>query len=625
MAPPDTKPKPKPKRKRTLAARWHDFCERTAFRLLDERDVPPHLRGTSLLLAAVLHRIGRFFYPRWLSNAIRRRQAEQEVDVESRGFARFTEMLEGMATGVGYQLQAAGSWLYKLFVPEKLIKSTERAVAEKSADTYWGVRKFCKKIYDRVVPAWLRKRLGFFTRFLNAVYVFFTTWTKSRDWKKLAWALPALMLSLPLFGAVAASIVYTNQQKQEHYRLALQEAIDNREEKAETVLLQKLAQLGFRQVDLAEFGAALALVEEEEDGKWDEAVARIRALAPLDDPDREGLAEAHLWLAGKLLGDEIEVAEDVKWDRIRQHAELARELSNNRQRYIRDNARLLLAKLRGRSGDVDGAYREMEELAGAIPSVSFELVQRAMLVRDIAMARKHARKVIDMCEALVPAGTSAVEGEDPPLTEYQFLVWSAAAELVDGKPAAEAALQRARKHHPNDEAIRLRLGTLIELPLRRADLASADTLALLKKVLAVYPESRAAADLLGNAVLNDQPIARDVVMQLIQANALPIDLCMELGDKRWSLQDAAGALWYYEQAAKIDGEFGSCLEQHRVATGLRRPDEGSAEGTRCRQSSGCFNQRSTVFRNARTNLRQFGTVAGGYPGPADCGQRSLAR
>lgn len=532
------------KRRKRLAHRWLDYCDRVAYRLLDERQIPPGRRGMALLLTAISLRVGSLLYPKWLSDLLQRRALERNVQVDATGFGKVTEFLESVATSMMYKLQAVGTWCYQLVVPEKLLQSTERAVVAKSVDTYWSIRNLAERLAKRFIPAWLRTRLRAVSDVLSIGYVFSLAWVKSREWTKLAWSLPAVLLSLPLVGAVAASLVYLPSQKIQHYQRALADAVESRDEQAEQVYIQKLSQLGYGQLDRAEYQSAYALSLE--DGKWDEAVKRMQLLAPADEP---GFAHAHLWLADNLLRGKIESPD--RWKLIETHASHALELSAVRNREARNAARLFLARAKGRRGEVVQALDEMAALAEDIPTLHFELLQHALATGDLENARRYARKVISVCEDM-EAESGSTESN---LVPYHYLAWAAAKQLWEGPAAAEQVLRQANKQFPLDLMIRTQLASIISTPLRRADLEDAQTMELLKEVFRLDPANADATTLLSDsagASAETVSVVRAVTETLIQDDLMPVRVCLKLGDTRWAQQDSLGAVWYYERAAEID-------------------------------------------------------------------------
>ena len=541
-------PVPSPKRRsRRFRDRWLDVCDRVACRLVDAEELPPELHGFRLLIAALLLRGRTILIPSQLSQAWRRRTSDQSMSgKESRGIARIIDRLEYLAGRCMDHVRFVGLSCYRLFVPQKLIRSAqsaERAVMESSTDTLRDVGSWFHGLGRMLVPGWLRRWLHRYASPAATCYNFGIAWTKSRSWKKLFLGMPVVVFALPLLGAVSASLVYSNARKQSHYQRALELAVESRDATAEAMYLEKLAQLGFRRMDRAEFVAALELSRD--DTKWNEAVARMQALAPVDSP---GFGEAHLWLAGQLMQGKLDVPD--RWERIEKHARHALDMASQRNRYQRDRARLVLARVMEHRGQWYAASQEMKELSDGFPTLHFDLMERALANNRGQEAKSHARRVIAICESL--AAETEASPDEGSLPAPHFRSWTLATQLLDGEEAAEAVVRRGIARFPGDSFLTWWLGNHIARELVNADLTSDTSLDCFREIFRHDPKNAIAISRLKDLALADLQHAQSITQSLSLTESLPAGACLAMGDQRWSQGDAQGARWFYEYATQID-------------------------------------------------------------------------
>jgi len=362
-------------------------------------------------VGTVFHSIGMVLLPwNWIDRKRRqmaKRSLEAKADREETesSTSRFIETLEYWVTMTAHKTGDFFSLLFQIFIPAKLVKSTERAVSETTQAAWTKGSSTFSKFLKRYTPKWT-SRLGtyYFARPFKNLFGFFNAWISTRNYRQLAWSLPALVLLLPMLTSLAYSLVYTETDLQKHYEGSLLQAIEEDDIALQELCMQKLTQLGYRRLGDAEFNAALALAEDE--ATWDEAVERMRELAPLDKP---GMTPAHLWLADHLaLG---RIRQERPWRAMEQHAQRVFDSATRREESFKQRAQVLLAEadlhfaeLHDRDPEQQGqpnirrqrAIERMEELVATIPEIALELMEQHILEGNQQAARKYARRVDEL-------------------------------------------------------------------------------------------------------------------------------------------------------------------------------------------------------------------------------------
>lgn len=504
--------------------------------------------------------IGRLLYPKSVVDRAKRkleqRAQERGVDVEPRGVGKVTEKLDYAFFRFAEGVKSLFGWLYGLIVPAKLIESTEKAVATKTADAFWDIRHRLKKIGERIAPKWLRTRIGQLYDGAAAVFTFWSAWTKTRNFRQLLWAIPAVMLAMPMLGSLVYSAIYTRADKIRHYQVALATAIEERDAGSEQLCFDKLAQLGFERTERNEYVAAVTLSKEP--GKWDEAVRRFEAIAPMDEP---GFAPAHLWLASNLINEKIHT--DNLWGLVRTHAQHALARSTGRDRQLRNLARSFLVECDLRQNRVSEAMEDMEDLSGEFPIMHVDLMHRYIAQGQVAAATRHARRVDSLFLEHTSEGerTSEAEhtseGDDEPTstwfrTEEAYLSWATAQRVLNKVPRALEILEMARDELPESEDVRQALVEIYGKRLAASSLSDPNLLAEMRRLLKLEPNHIAVVEILVRGVLNDDPEATRCMESLREEELLPAETLVRLADIRASVGDYPAATAYYEQACESD-------------------------------------------------------------------------
>lgn len=136
-----------------------------------------------------------------------------------------------------------------------------------------------------------------------AVGGFLAAWAGTRQLKQLLWALPTLLVLLPILLAMTWTKVWGTEGVATRYKAAVAAAMDKQEYELVRLYERKLAQLGVN-TQLTDFNTAVAL---ERGDKFGEALERMKLLAPENAP---GYPQAHFWIIQQLLSHKLEVSEE---------------------------------------------------------------------------------------------------------------------------------------------------------------------------------------------------------------------------------------------------------------------------------------------------------------------------
>lgn len=445
-----------------------------------------------------------------------------------------------------------------------------------------GVGRFFKRLSkgldkwaEKYLPAWLlnfvRRASKLTKRNVRHASRFWTAWGKTRDFKALAWSTPAVLMSLPIFGMLTLSAVNTNGDKILHYRRVTMEADLDGDVRTADLFRQKLRQLGYLQMELAEYSAALAIEQQEGPHSLQEAFERMKEIAPLDslaetggvvdrvDPDAEGGAAeegeiggeeedlgflpAHVWIVDAAITKGLECGtEEEKWKLVEDHLEVAltidpRDVS---ARYYK----VLADQHAGRSVE-----SQMISLAREYPQFSADLMRYHHRLGETAKARSYARKFLRYVDGVPEEQKRALHYSSESLALQLTGNAEGALEIAeagfskfkDDRFLTELALQavtmKLNALDPNDPAV---------LPLlKQAHIANRDDLDIVKR--------------LATKLVYDEFNARPVVDELKGEGRCAPEIFLMAGDihagaARW---DEARAM--FEEAVEVDENCGRGL------------------------------------------------------------------
>lgn len=258
---------------------------------------------------------------------------------------------------------------------------------------------------------------------------FLAAWSSTRRYKRLLWAMPAIVLLLPI-GVVAARGYANRGSTVRYYHTARREAQEAQDYRLVQFFDRKLAQLGADN-ERKEYRFALDLAE---DGQLEQAYARMQALAP---PDEPGMAEAHIWILQQLLYDEIDASEDERTQLIGGHLDQLdalevdapallyyRALWHQRQDQIAEAAEVLTP-----------AVDELLEAATLRMYLNRQLQRTDEAAVDAAAVRRHMELRLRRNE---------------PLRPYDYQAWRVAEELLGADDRVQAVLEHWVAAYPDE-------------------------------------------------------------------------------------------------------------------------------------------------------------------------------
>jgi tetratricopeptide (TPR) repeat protein len=145
---------------------------------------------------------------------------------------------------------------------------------------------------------WLVKKTRWVWYPFAALAGFFQAWLGSRSYKQLLWGLPAVLIFGPVIATDTWSKLWGQGSIAADYRLAVKQALDDKDFQRVRLYEQKLAQLGVDS-QMTDYQTAAALAN---DGKVAEAYERMQQLAPEDAP---GYGPAHSWILQQVLENKL--------------------------------------------------------------------------------------------------------------------------------------------------------------------------------------------------------------------------------------------------------------------------------------------------------------------------------
>ena len=554
---------------RSITDWWADFWHGSTKRVGNATDyfewiVHRSLTGIGTVLSGIGSLFGLLLPKKWIAKTQRQRAiraAERAEKADESLVNRASETLEVSTHRFLSSVGSAFSMLFQLVFPAKLVKKTEQVVADTTSSAVSGLRDRLEAIGKRFAPVWLQKLVGRVYDAFADVLSFFSVWFHSRDFMALAWSVPALLLGIPILGSIGLAMAYSSDSKIQHYRGALLEAIEERDVEREQLCFNKLSQLGYERTERAEFSAALELAEED---KWDEAVARMEAIAPLDG---NGFPAAHLWIGSDLITRRAN--EEGMWKEAEAHADRVLELATSADRQTEVSAKVLLIDIYNNTLRKEQAVTLMHEVADNHPVIHLELMLHYLRSQDDQTAQRHAQQADSYFQVLAaqeanPSISSTKSGDDSigsdaeTLDAVAFGRWAIAKRLLGQRQKSIDTLETGLQLFPKNEMLKSELIKLLLQAASNDDVASEETIAALQRIIALAPDELNSAEgrvtnwLIGRWSEKDDRAVMQDMAKLRAAKALPTQALMSMGDKHTSVKDFAMAVRYYSAAAKQD-------------------------------------------------------------------------
>jgi tetratricopeptide (TPR) repeat protein len=399
---------------------------------------------------------------------------------------RIIDDLKRFAARIGRKLAAFGAalvspieWMFS-FLGRKLFGATERATRLESGlsarigGLFRGLGRFLGGLVPRsvrevlLVPArawmrmqrnvvaglmWLAEALNLDVLFvwllwllkpiwypIAAVLNFLVVWVFTRPYRKMLWGLPAVLLLLPIVVTAAWGALLGHDHVADQYKLALKDALKDKDYARSQLYERKLAQLGV-DTNLTDFRTAEAL---ERDGKIADAYERMQRLAPEDKP---GYAAAHFWIVQRLLIGKLEVPPDEAQRLINIHLGHLAALS------IRGpDIDLLHAFALAQQGQLAEASKLLKPLANKIPLAAVQRMRIDIALHDQEAAEQDATAVRNHMQNRIKKGAT-LEPDD-------YRAWAIAEELLGNSGRMRAVLSDWLKIDPNNQSARQDLGAV---------------------------------------------------------------------------------------------------------------------------------------------------------------------
>ena len=337
--------------------------------------------------------LGTLLMPwRWFRKNDRNEDAAEQITGERSG-----SLAETFEWIVGTFFEKCGDVfrvIGQILLPRQVVKSTgnvQQAITKSTLKTSYKLRKRFEAFAERYLPRQIFWPLYWIGRQGWHAFDFVSEWWWSREYRKLTWGVPAILMLMPLSASLVAGLWNTDSKKIQHYNTSLREA-QQTESKDRTILLKrKLEQLGYQRLDMADFRAALELADKD---RLDEAYEKLRTVAPLETP---GLFDAHLWLAAQMMQGNIQpTPEDATalgtrdpWRVFAKHVEHALTLEPEHKLAKRYRAEILLHDKQWLA-----AIAQLEELVDEYPDFHATLAHTYNSLGDVDQARKSARRAI---------------------------------------------------------------------------------------------------------------------------------------------------------------------------------------------------------------------------------------
>lgn len=356
--------------------------------------------------------------------------------------------------------------------------------------------------------------------FPMSLYEFGLEWWFTRDFRKLIFAIPALLLILPLAAAGVLSLRNTTPKRIRHYSAALREALDTETPEATWLLRSKLQQLGYRDLERLEFDEILTLAEE---GDIGEAFHRMQKLAPLDG-SQPGLLDAHLWIGMVLLDGKITVPNVV--DQLDRHAQAIFRVEPENPLALRMVAETHLAR-----SEFEQAMEKLELVRRQFPAVVFALAPLYDKQGDTVRAGKNARAAIRLHEAAESTEPTDDAETTARLTAFGYLQLASCYDIVGDTAKCLETLQQSIQRFPGDstltDALQQQLDSAVA-SMHAKGLASMSP-STVQLISELAPGNEQLALLLARGLYRSDKTTQRYVQQLMQADAVSPEVFQMVG------------------------------------------------------------------------------------------------
>jgi predicted Zn-dependent protease len=350
---------------------------------------------------------------------------------------------------------------------------------------------------------------------IAAAIGFVRIWFVTRSSKQLAWGLP-LLLVVSLGAWVAATNIFSGGETvARQYRRAVEQARESKDYTRMHLFERKLAQLGV-QTQATDYRTALSFAEQ---GKFDEAYQRMRALAPEDHP---GYPNAHFWIIQNILSGRLKLSPEEG------HRLAGAHLTQLDALRVKATALdLMRAFWLAQENKTAEASKILKPLVLQSPTAAIHRLRLDLATNDAGEAHSDAFAVSEHMHRQKRAGV--------PLTTEDYRSWAAAEDILGNKIVARTIVNDWLAAQPGDKAARATLAawsinelgqTLNDPSLDRRDLA--------RRIEEAFAIENVPSELKLQVVAfyhqrADDAALRDLFSMLIENAAIPAALADALG------------------------------------------------------------------------------------------------
>ena len=374
-----------------------------------------------------------------------------------------------------------------------------------------------------------------------AVGNFFVLWAQTRDYKKLLWGIPALVMLLP-FAYVGGKVAISgNRGIVGRYQRAVNTAFEEADFQAAALYQRKLQQLG-ADTSLADFRAAEKLFD---DGRVDEALTKMTSIA--QGQGRGALSSAY-WIVQQILNKRIQLPEDERLEVVGKQLDRLEELAGSRSPEIQTMRALWLIQKQ----DLPAAADLLKELVADQPGVAFERMVVNIQLERLSEARGDA--------LLVRRHYADQQRRSVNLTSMDYARWSGAEELLGDTARLKDVLDIWTAQFPDDPQLQNALAgsylRQLQYQLRRPN---KDPVALSDAIIGTVlhsPENVAVMEAILNELVQQRQqsdVAASIVAELTGREELPGILWRYLGTAACLQEDFADARQWLIKAIDRDG------------------------------------------------------------------------
>lgn len=359
---------------------------------------------------------------------------------------------------------------------------------------------------------------------ISVVAEFFIGWFSTRAYRVLLFAIPAVILLIPVAFCTVRIPLHSARARASDYRLAAADAWKEKDFEAARLFYRKIQQLGVL-TEEAIYQSAETIAEE---GDYESAYPQMLELATQSE-----FNPAKLWIARSLLEGKIELPRD---EAITRSQTLTAEVLTVDPENPR--ARLIQASIFEVKGEYEKALAEYEMVAKRFPQIQIEIVQ---LLRKMGQTQKANALYSEMVERL-EEGDEYVRSTTKIRTLATLLATS-------GRFAKmEVVVLRGLEEFPNDKRLKR---TVTHLYKRLFDQVPDNELRLrmIKLVAELEPEDPTITDRLATLAVSDpdrKDIFEELKPRLEAAGDISASVHAKLGIAAFKREDFATARSHFE-------------------------------------------------------------------------------